>query len=144
MAEETQAAMCYPRSDQYETWKERADEMDMSVSEFMTSMVEAGYKNFNLDVQPDRTNEELRRQRDDLKGELRDARRRIERLEDQLHNTEREVILRYIEDNDGATDDEIVQKLIDTTRSRVANHLDMMEGEHVVERASGYYSIRDE
>lgn len=135
MGEETQAAMAYPRVDQYEQWKEWAEGMDMSVSEFIQAMVEAGYKKFEPQVEPDVTNEQLRRQRDDLQRQLRDARQRIEELEDQLYRTERETIVTFLQENPGAEIDDIIRHIVDTAPSRIDQHIDMddriyAEGDH--------------
>ena len=89
MSSDTQPAMTYPTTRQYERWKDRAAEFDMSVSEFMQAMVEAGLKKFDATVDPDETNQELREQRNDLKDELDRTRARIRTLEDRLHNDER-------------------------------------------------------
>lgn len=70
MSKNTQPAMAYPTTEQYKQWKDRAEQMDMSVSEFMKAMTEAGWKKFDANVEPDQTNRELREQRNDLKQEL--------------------------------------------------------------------------
>ena len=67
MSSETQPAMTYPTEDQYDRWKQQAEEFDMSVSEFMQAMVEAGLKKFDATVEPDETARELREQRNDLR-----------------------------------------------------------------------------
>lgn len=134
----TQAAMTYPSEEQYERWKDRAKEMNMSVSEFMQAMIEAGMKKFDATVEPDETHRELREQRNDLKHELDNARDRIQRLENRLYHSEREAIRRYVEENPGVTYEEIGQQIIDTAPSRVADHLDVLEGE-VLESDNGHY-----
>lgn len=82
-----QPAMAYPTPEQYAGWKEDAEEMDMSVSEWIQAMVEAGRKKFKVDIEPDEDAAELRKQRNDLKQELDHARERIQELETQLHHT---------------------------------------------------------
>lgn len=120
MAGDTQPAMSYPTAEQYERWKDRAAELDMSVSEFIQAMVEAGIKvdkGFELNMERDETNRELREQRNDLRDELERARRRIEELEDRLHHGERETIIQFVEENPGATPAEIVDRVQATTGS---------------------------
>lgn len=85
---DTQPAMCYPHEDQYEAWKERAENRDMSVSEWMCAMIEAGSKKFDASVEPDTTNHELREQRNELRKELREARERIDELEQRVYRCE--------------------------------------------------------
>lgn len=143
MGDETQPAMCYPQEEQYERWKEWADEMEMSVSEFMQAMVEAGYKKFDTSVEPDSTNEELRQQRNDLKTQLRSARQRIEVLEDELHSTEREDIVRFLRENPAASHADVVRYITDSAPRRVQDHLDMMEGERVRAESGEYYALNE-
>lgn len=140
MSKNTQPAMAYPTTEQYKQWKDRAEQMDMSVSEFMKAMTEAGWKKFDANVEPDQTNRELREQRNDLKQELERARQRISKLEDQLHHSERAVIRRYVRENPGANYDEIQQYVLKTVPQRVTEHLDELEGE-VLRRGpdGGYY-----
>jgi len=121
--------MTYPTSDQYDRWKARADEFDMSVSEFMQSMVEAGMKKFDASVEPDETNRELREQRNDLKDELAHARDRVAELEEQLHRDERSTVREYVEQNPGAEFGAIVQHVVDTAPERVNRHLDALDGD---------------
>lgn len=138
----------YPTEDQYNRWEARADELGMSMSEFVECMVEAGLKKFEVSVTPDETNQELREQRNDLKDELDRARRRIEQLEDELHHGERGTIRDYVEANPGATYDEIVQHIIDTAAGRVVSYLEGLEGDKLrVETDDDgtdlYYPIND-
>jgi predicted nucleic acid-binding Zn-ribbon protein len=139
MGSDRQSATTYPTEEQYDRWKRRADEMDMTVSEFMQSMIEAGMKKFDASVEPDETNRELRQQRNDLRDELQHARERIDDLEDRLHHGERASIRRYIENNPGASYDDIVQHVIDTAAGRVTTHLDDMEGDDLRSEDGGFY-----
>jgi predicted nuclease with TOPRIM domain len=136
---ETQAAMTYPTVEQYERWKDDAADMDMSVSEWIQAMVEAGRKKFDANVERDESAQELREQRNDLKDELDHARSRINELETQLHHGEREVIREYIEENPGVTFDDITRKVIDTVPERVNRHLDQLEGDAVTADGDEYY-----
>jgi len=144
MSSDTQPAMTYPTTGQYERWKDRAEEFDMSVSEFMQAMVEAGLKKFDATVDPDETTQELRQQRNDLKEELNRTRARIQTLEDRLHDDERNTVNQYVEDNPGATYDEIIQHVIDTVPSRVSGHLEDLEGESLTTDDGAYYAIDDD
>ncbi|WP_199242156.1 hypothetical protein [Halorubrum sp. SD626R] len=140
LGDDTQAAMCYPSSRQYEQWKTRAEERGYdSVSRFIIDMVEAGSKQMDISVEYDEDPRELRRQRNDLKEELDDARRRIEALEDQLYRGERKAIIEFLNSrSDGATFAEIVQCLIDDAPARVAEQLSQMEGDDIVTEGSLY------
>ena len=110
-------------------WESKADEMGMSQSKWIQAMVEAGLKKFNGTVQPDQSRDNLRQQHNDLRQELRRARERVEELEKQLHASEREAILEYVEDNPGAEYEDIVQYIMNTAYGRVAKIIDQMEGE---------------
>jgi ElaB/YqjD/DUF883 family membrane-anchored ribosome-binding protein len=132
--------MTYPTAEQYDRWKQRAEEFDMSVSEFMQAMVEAGLKKFDATVEPDETARELREQRNDLRDELDHARSRIDDLETRLYQGERAAVRNYVEENPGATYDEIIQHVVDTVPERVTKHLDDLEGEDVAVEDDRYYS----
>lgn len=135
----------YPSEDQLERWKARSEDMGFrSRSEFVEAMVEAGLKKFDAtDVDPDETNRELREQRNDLKAELDRARTRIKELEDAVYHGERQAITEYVEENPGATYDEIIQHVIDTVPGRVTTHLDDLEGDVLRVEGDGYY-LREE
>jgi len=132
-------AATYPSAQQYERWEDRADDLGMSTSEFIEAMVEAGMKKFEATVEPDETNQELREQRNELKTELDRARDRIQELEDAVYHGERRTIKRYVEDNRGATYDEVIQHVINAVPQRVTTHLDDLEGEELRYEDGGYY-----
>jgi ElaB/YqjD/DUF883 family membrane-anchored ribosome-binding protein len=136
-------AATYPSEDQYQRWQDRADDLGMSMSEFMEAMVEAGMKKFDAAVEPDETNQELREQRNELKTELDRARDRIQELEDAVYHGERRTIKRYVEDNPGATYDDVIQHVIDTVPQRVTTHLDDLEGDELRYVDDGYYPAED-
>lgn len=138
-SDETQPAMCYPTKEQYEQWKDEADEMGMTVSEYMQSMIEAGRKKFDREIEPDQDAAELRMQRNDMKRQLESARRRIEELEEQLHGGERAKIIDFISNNPGATWQEIVQEVGDTVPNRVRTHLAKMEGQEITRDGEQFY-----
>ena len=140
MSSDTQPAMAYPTNAQYARWKDRAEALDMTVSEFMQGMIEAGMKKFDATVELDETNRELREQRNDLKDELDHARGRIHDLENQLHHGERATIRRYVEQNPGASFSDVVQEVIDTVPVRVNRHLDDLEGDGIRIESGAYYA----
>ncbi|MBB6090761.1 hypothetical protein [Halobacterium salinarum] len=137
------SAMTYPTPEQYQGWKDDAEEMDMSVSEWMQAMIEAGRKKFDAQVEPDESADELRKQRNDLKDELGHARTRIEELETQLHHGEQEVIKEFVEENPGATFEDITRHVIDTVPKRLNRHLDELEGDTLYVAGDGYYPESD-
>ncbi|WP_338756334.1 hypothetical protein V9T20_02330 [Halobacterium salinarum] len=137
------SAMTYPTPEQYQGWKDDAEEMDMSVSEWMQAMIEAGRKKFDAQVEPDESADELRKQRNDLKDELGHARTRIEELETQLHHSEQEVIKEFVEENPGATFEDITRHVIDTVPKRLNRHLDELEGDTLYVADDGYYPESD-
>lgn len=143
MSSDTQPAMAYPTSEQYERWSQRADEFDMSKSEFIQAMVEAGLKKFDASVEPDETNHELREQRNDLKDELDQTRSRVAELEERLHRDERAAVREHVENNPkGVAFSEIVQAVIDTAPERVNRHLEDLEGDALRVEEEAYYPIK--
>lgn len=117
--------------EQKERWRETAEDLDASLSEFIRDMVESGMKPFTTEVEHDESAGDLREQRNDLREELRYARYRIEDLEDRIYRGERATIKRHVEENPGASFGEIVQHVIDTTPERINQHLDDLTGDSI-------------
>jgi hypothetical protein len=65
----TNQVATYPTDEQLARWKNLADERDMSLSQWVSHMVEAGQKKFEIEVTPDETSSELRDQRNQLRRE---------------------------------------------------------------------------
>jgi len=133
-SDDTQAAMTYPTVDQYERWKDRAAELDMSVSEFVQSMVEAGIKvdkGFEVELERDETRQELRAQRNDLRDELEHARNRIDELEEHLYCGERAALIDHVQENPGISHGELGQYLVDTVSNRLPDYIEELEGEEI-------------
>ena len=141
---EKQPLMVYPTPDQHQDWEDDADDMDMSKSEWVQAMVEAGRKKFDAQVEPDESAQELREQRNDLKEQLTIARDRIEELENIVHHGEQEVVREFVEENPGATFGEIVQHVIDTVPERVNRHLDELEGDALYVEDEQYHPTEGE
>lgn len=131
----------YPSDDQLARWEERSEEMGFrSRSEFVEAMIEAGLKKFDAPrIEPDETNRELRDQRNELKAELDRARSRIGELEDAVYDGERQEVVEFVEDNPGATYDEIIQHIMVTVPERVTDHLNDLEGEKIRVEDDGHY-----
>jgi predicted RNase H-like nuclease (RuvC/YqgF family) len=135
----TTTAATYPPETLYEQWSDQADALDMSISQFMIRMIEAGRKNISMEDASSESIRELLQQKSDLKRELQRKEERIQDLERQLQHTSRSEIVSYIEDNPGARMPEITQKVADTVPGRVASHLDALEGDLIEQRDDGYY-----
>lgn len=142
MSSDSQMAATYIPQQQYTRWKSRAESLDMSVSEFIKSMVEAGNKKFKSTVDPDETASELREQRNHYQQELENAQDRVSKLETRLDQGERAEIRRFIESNPGATFEEITTHLIETVPERTNELLESLEGDAVRVDGDGYYPDR--
>jgi len=123
---DTQPTMTYPTEDQHARWKKEAEQIDMTLSEFIQNMTEAGLKKFDVEISSDESLDKVRRQRNDLKAELDRTRNRVSELEKQLHQGERAAIKNFVDENPGAELDEIVQHILETTSERVAKQLEDM------------------
>ena len=136
----------YPTDEQKERWNARAADLNMSNSEFVQSMVEAGQKKFDATVELDEDIHDLREDRNDLKRELDRARNRIDRLRTKLSRGERRAIESYVEANHGASFEEIVQHLIESVPQRANMHLDTLEGEKLTRGPEDelYYPIQED
>ena len=138
---ETQMAATYPTEEQYSRWKEGADDFDMSTSEFMQAMIEAGMKKFERHVETDEDAKELRRQRNDLKDELDDARDRIQTLEDQVYSGEKAAVEEFVRENPGVEYKDVAGHIVDTVPVRVNRHLTELEGEEIRSEGEEFYPI---
>jgi hypothetical protein len=132
-------AATYVPQQQYGRWKNRAESLDMSISEFIKSMVEAGNKKFEATVEPDETASELREQRNHYQQELEKSQARVSKLEARLNQGERAEIRRFIETNSGATFEEVVTHLIETTPERTNELLETLEGDSIRIEDDAYY-----
>jgi hypothetical protein len=120
-------AQAYPTTAQYARWEDRAETVDMTMSEFVQSMVEAGIKvdkGFDPDIEPDTSDRDLRRQRNELRDELDHARSRIEELESEVYYSEAAELERYVEDNPDCSFPELVDHMRDTVAQRVNRVID--------------------
>ncbi len=140
-------ASCYPTDEQHERWRRVADDLDMTMSDWMACMIEAGVKaadGLDPSVGPDETEAELREQRNELRDELDSARSRISELEQRVFGSERRRAERFVADNPGCTHSELVNHLQATVPGRVPA---LTEGLVIDERpdgADGYYVPGDE
>lgn len=134
----------YVSEEQRKRWKKLADKREMSLSEWVKAMTEAGLKKFDRQVSPDQTKAELREKCRQFMRDLQDARERIQTLERQVVESERESILKFIRENPGASYQEIVQHIINTTSGRVTKLLTEMDGEEVVVDKHGRVTPRGE
>jgi hypothetical protein len=132
-------ATTYPPKSIYQGWCEEAETRSIPTSQYIIRMVEAARKDVSLDEAVSDSVQELRQQRQDLQNELDQQRRRVQKLEEQLHHSEQVDVLEYIEANPGVTVSEIIQHIADTVPSRVAGHLDLLQGESIERREGGYY-----
>lgn len=141
---ETQPATTYPPVQLYNQWTDEAEDMDMSTSEWMEAMIEAGRKKFEpSDVHYDEDRTALRQDRARLQDNLAETQAQIDQLQDDLTNTDRATIIEYVNENPGATDDEIIQHLQNTLLDRVIRHLTELEGDTLRLEENRYYPRED-
>lgn len=134
----------YVSEDTRDRWQDEADTVDMSLSEFVAAMTEAGQKKFDTEVEPDETKEKLREDRNYYQRELEKERRQKEQLEEQLHGGERQAITNFIESNPGVSYQDVVEHVADTAPSRVSNHLEEMNGQSIWNGSDGFYRLNDD
>lgn len=141
---DTDVASAYLPKSLHEDWKQHAKELDLPKSQFIIRMVEAGRKQINLDDVASTSLQDLQQRNAELQRELERQRERTQRLERQLNRTEHTDIVAFVEENPGATTPEIIQHMADTIPGRVAGHLDVLEGDLLERRESGYYPTDDD
>lgn len=140
----TNQVATYPTDEQLARWKDLADERDMSLSQWVSHMVEAGQKKFEIEVTPDETSSELREQRNQLRRERDRIRERVTDLERQLYDDERQEIIDFVEQNPGVAEPAIHQRVIETASDRIPDQLDALEGRKLVKQDGLYYPLEDE
>lgn len=137
-------AATYPPQALYDSWSQHADSLNMSTSQFIIRMVEAGRKQIDMEGLANESAQELRQQRSDLQGELERQRDRVSKLEQQLHYTAQADMIDYVEANPGATAPEIIQHIANTVPERVASYLDLLEGDALERRTNGYHLFEED
>jgi len=137
-------ATCYPPESLYSTWQGHAEQLNLTTSQFLIKMVEAGRKQLNVDENSSESVRELRRQLTDLQRELERQRTRNEELERQLQHTVHSEITAYVEENPGATTPQIIQHIANTVPGRVAGYLDVLEGDTIEVTDGEYYPQESE
>ena len=134
-------ATCYPPDELYSQWNEHAQRLNMSISQFIIRMIEAGRK----DITPEQDNANsvrtLRQQVTNLQAELERQRERNQDLERQLRHTTHADIVEYVEENPGVSTPRIIQHIADTVPGRVAGHLDLLEGDELRCEDEMYYPL---
>lgn len=139
LGSDTIMASCYPSCSLYEQWEEHAAELDLSKSQYIIRMVEAGRKQLSVDESTYTTSRELRKQLANLQDELERQQARNEDLNRQLQQTAHAEIRSVIQENPGLTTPQIIQHVADSVPSRVAAHLDALEGTHLCQEECRYY-----
>ena len=143
IGDDTDMVTVYAKEKQHDRWKDRADELDMTVSGFVKSMTEAGMKQTAFSVEPDKTNAELREELAAVKEERDRARKRNRELEDRLHDRERTAVVEHVEDDPGIGVDGLTEHLRATVPSRLNTHLDELAGD-VLEVHDGKWYPRED
>jgi hypothetical protein len=116
--------------------------MGMTESQFVAAMVEAGLKKFTREVDPDKTRDELRRERNELYTMLREEREEKHRLEEKLMASEREVVIEFVEETPGCTYADIADHLARTAPSRTTKVLEEIEGSALTVDEDGRWFTR--
>ena len=134
-------AVTYPPQSLYQLWCGGADSLDMSISQYIIRMVEAGRKDISMEEASSESVRDLLQQQANLKREIQRQRDRIRDLERQLEHTSRSEITSFVTENPGVRTPEIVQHVADTVPGRVASHLDVLEGNTIEQHGAEYYPL---
>lgn len=143
-SDDTQAAMIYPTVNQCERWRNRANDLEMSISEFIQAIVEVGIKvnhGFKLELKRDESPQELREQQDELRDELKCPHERIKRLERQVCRGERGAIIEFIKKNPGASHAEVGQHIVDSCPERLQAHIEFLNRKKIRVDDDPYHPI---
>lgn len=142
-----ETASCYPTEEQHERWKQRAEDLGMTKSDFIASMVEAGIKatdGFEPGVGEDETTPEIRRQRNELKNELAAARDRVSELEGRVYGAERKAAREFVRDNPGCSHSELINHLQSTVPGRMSRITEGLVIDETPDGDEGWYVPGDE
>ena len=141
IASEKIMAASYPPQELYDFWCDHADDLDMSVSQYIIRMVEAGRADICVEDGPSDSIHELLQEKATLKREIDRQRTRIEELEQQLEKTSQSELVSVVRDNPGIQTPEIIQHVADSTPVRVVSHLDALEGSVIEREGDQYYPL---
>lgn len=130
MAQKELAGAWVP-AEQKKRWEELAEERGMSLSEWMSAMVEAGLKKFDRDIQPAESKDDLRKRNTELWNDFQTVAKERDRLQKQLRQTEQLAIIEFVEENQGCKYKEIAQHLRQNRGSRLTKLLDVLDGEEI-------------
>lgn len=144
MSENIQPTMCYPSVDEYEYWKKQADEMDITVNEWILTMVQLGDTKLKKGHEPPNASENIHRRIRCLRTELRNTELTLDRIDKKLRSVERHEIISFIDNNPGAEADEIVEYIKKSTPSRVNTHLEMLTFEELTRKDGGFFVSESE
>lgn len=115
----------------------------MALSRWVMAMVEAGTKKFEVEVEPDKTNVELREELADVRGELRRNRSRVEELENRLYEGILSTMEAHIEAEGPATKQELINVCIEEMPERADGVLRLAEGSQL-RRVGDKYELIEE
>jgi len=128
---QSQQVSTYVPAEQLEEWDEIAESMGMTRSEWLMAMVAAGRKKFDRDVQPDESKRDLRRRNTELWNDFQEVARERDSLQKQLHQTERQALLEFVNENQGCRYKEIAKHLSQNRGSRLTQMLDALDGNEI-------------
>ena len=131
MMTQKELAGAWVPAEQKERWEELAEERGMSLSEWMSAMVEAGLKKFDRDIQPAESKDDLRKRNTELWNDFQAVATERDRLQKELRQTERLAIIEFVEENQGCKYKEIAKHLRQNRGSRLTKLLDVLDGEEI-------------
>ncbi|WP_142856377.1 hypothetical protein [Salinigranum halophilum] len=137
----------YPTEEQRDRWRERAEELGMTQSDLVASMVEAGLKaseGFEPGVGMDETEADLREQRNELREELERERARVADLEERVYRGERCEAERFVSENPGCSHSELINHLQSTVPGRMDRLTEGLVADETPDGGEGWYLPGDE
>ncbi|WP_136602226.1 hypothetical protein [Salinigranum halophilum] len=136
----------YPTEEQSERWSRRAEELGMTKSDLVASMVEAGLKAAEgfEHVGLDETEADLREQRNELRDELEAARARVADLEERVYRGERREAERFVSENPGCSHSELINHLQSTVPGRMDRVTEGLVADETPDGGEGWYLPGDE
>ena len=123
----------YPTEEQWDRWQDEMEARGFETpNQFVQAMVEAGLKEFNAEVKPNKTVEELRDENRQLREQVEELRDHANDLENELVNTDKGVVYRYLHRNPKADYEAVLAQARETAPERVTRYIDEHSGQDMV------------
>ena len=136
---ETVVATSYLPQSQYQQWEREASKRNQSISEFISSMVQAGMNDIQLDEGSQSDIIELREQLRQVRAERDEARKEKQNLDQEAYHIGLGKVKELIINNPGIERRELVNYLVENPVIFVDMYLNSLEATEFVNKGGNWY-----